>query len=53
MKLIINLIIVNAFILLFNIPASIAHTEYNKADYSQDPRTCSDPRSQYPSNPPC
>jgi len=21
--------------------------------YSQDPRSCSDPRTQYPSNPPC
>ena len=21
--------------------------------YSQDPRSCADPRTQYPSNPPC
>jgi hypothetical protein len=21
--------------------------------YSQDPRSCTDPRTQYPSNPPC
>ena len=21
--------------------------------YSQDPRTCTDPRTQFPSNPPC
>ncbi len=21
--------------------------------YSQDPRSCNDPRTQYPSNPPC
>jgi len=23
------------------------------AAYTQDPRSCSDPRTQYPSNPPC
>jgi|GEM_PF-967873 hypothetical protein len=26
---------------------------YSASAYSQDPRSCSDPRTQYPSNPPC
>lgn len=25
----------------------------NVSEMSQDPRTCADPRSQFPSNPPC
>ena len=26
---------------------------FSASAYTQDPRSCSDPRTQYPSNPPC
>jgi hypothetical protein len=36
---------------LFAIPFVGFTTSANA--YSQDPRSCGDPRTQYPSNPPC
>jgi len=44
MKFLLSVLSVSALLLPF---ASSA------AAYSQDPRTCSDPRTQFPTNPPC
>ena len=44
MKFLLSLISASALLVPFTGSASA---------YSQDPRSCSDPRTQYPSNPPC
>ncbi len=44
MKLLLSIISASALLIPFAGSASA---------YSQDPRSCSDPRTQYPSNPPC
>jgi len=44
MKLLLSIISASALLIPFASSASA---------YSQDPRSCSDPRTQYPSNPPC
>jgi len=44
MKFLLSLISASALLIPFAGSASA---------YSQDPRSCSDPRTQYPSNPPC
>lgn len=44
MKLLLSIISTSALLLPFTTSVSA---------YSQDPRSCSDPRTQYPSNPPC
>lgn len=44
MKLLFSVLSASALLIPFASPASA---------YSQDPRSCSDPRTQYPSNPPC
>ncbi len=44
MKFLLSLISASALLIPFTGGASA---------YSQDPRSCSDPRTQYPSNPPC
>ncbi|ELS31766.1 MULTISPECIES: hypothetical protein [Pseudanabaena] len=44
MKFLLSIISASALLVPFTGSASA---------YSQDPRSCSDPRTQYPSNPPC
>jgi hypothetical protein len=44
MKLLFSILSTSALLFPFSGSASA---------YSQDPRSCSDPRTQYPSNPPC
>jgi hypothetical protein len=44
MKFLLSIISASALLLPFTGSASA---------YSQDPRSCSDPRTQYPTNPPC
>ena len=42
---------------LFSVILLVAYAAMGSAGiasaYSQDPRSCADPRTQYPSNPPC
>lgn len=44
MKFLLSVISASALLIPFASSASA---------YSQDPRSCNDPRTQYPSNPPC
>jgi hypothetical protein len=44
MKLLLSIASISALLIPFTSGVSA---------YSQDPRSCTDPRTQYPSNPPC
>jgi hypothetical protein len=44
MKFLLSIVSISALLIPFTSGVSA---------YSQDPRSCTDPRTQYPSNPPC
>ena len=39
--------------IISTLSAAILLAPFSASAYTQDPRSCSDPRTQYPSNPPC